>query len=105
GGEQEPMDLSQRRSADLGQSARRAGGPAGAPGRRTDRIRRFTRAGVAAALAVMSRHSGSVPPERDRAYVEVESGNFHVPGYDRGDLDALIVEAAAVHGISAQLVR
>ena len=35
-----------------------SGRTAGTPGRRGDRVRRFTRAGVAAALAILSRHSG-----------------------------------------------
>jgi hypothetical protein len=94
-----------RRYSDLGQRCRSRKGPPGAPGRRGDRVRRFTRAGVAAALAVLSRQGGLVPPERDRAHVEVESGDFRVTEYDRGDLDALIDEAAAAYGISAHLVR
>jgi hypothetical protein len=52
----------------------------------------------------MSRHTGRLP-DQGRAQVEVETGNFHVPGYDRGDLEELIEEAAAAHGISPHLVR
>ena len=98
------MGFAQRRRADLGQPARIPGRSPGTPRRRGDRVRRFTRAGVAAALSIMSRHTGPLPDE-DRAQVEVETGNFHVPDCDRDDLDELIEEAAAAHGISADLVR
>jgi hypothetical protein len=55
-------------------------------------------------LAILSRHTGPLL-HGDRTQVEVETGNFHVPDYDRDDLDELIEEAAAAHGISAHLVR
>jgi len=73
--------------------------------RRSDRVRRFTRTGVVAALAVMSRHAGRLVPGEDHAQVEVATTNFRVPGYDRGELEALIEEAAAAHGVNAHLVR
>src|SRR3954463_5908643 len=69
--------------------------------RRGDRARRFTRAGVAAALALLSRQSGRGPAGEDRAQVEVETTNFHLAGHGREALDALIEEAAAEHGLSA----
>jgi hypothetical protein len=60
---------------------------------------------VAAALAILARQSGPLLPDGDRVPVHVETGPFRVPDYDRGDLDALIDEAATAHGISAHLVR
>jgi soluble lytic murein transglycosylase-like protein len=99
------MDFAGRRSGDRRQPARSPSGSAeNNRGRRSARVRRFTRAGLAAALAVMSRHTERLLPE-GRAQVEVETGNFHVPDYDRGDLEELIEEAAAAHGISPHLVR
>jgi soluble lytic murein transglycosylase-like protein len=73
---------------------------AGRPGQR---VRLFTRVGLAAALAILLRHGPLLPDQG--AQVDVETGNFHVPDYDRGDLEALIEEAAAAHGISPHLVR
>lgn len=60
---------------------------------------------MAAALAVMARQTGRVLPDDDHAQVEVETGNFRLPDYARGELETLIEEAAAAHGISAHLVR
>jgi hypothetical protein len=60
---------------------------------------------VAVALALLSRQTGRVPPQTGDAPVDVETGGFHTPRYDRGALDALIEEAATAHGISAHLVR
>jgi hypothetical protein len=99
------MGFAERRRDDRGQPARNRAGPPGTPGRRGDRVRRFTTAGVAAALAIMSRHTGSPLPDEHRAQVEVETCNSHQPDYDRADLDELIDAAAAAHGISAHLVR
>jgi soluble lytic murein transglycosylase-like protein len=96
------MGFARRRCGDRRQSAR---GPEGSAGTRGRRGARFTRAGVAAALAIMSRQTGSPLPAEDRAQVEVETGNSQLPDYDRADLDELIEEAAAAHGISAHLVR
>jgi transglycosylase-like protein with SLT domain len=53
----------------------------------------------------MSRHTGRLLSEEDRAHVDVETSNFHVAGHGREVLDALIEEAAAAHGLSAHLVR
>ena len=53
----------------------------------------------------MSRHTGRLLTEEDRAHVEVETSNFHIAGHGREVLDALIEEAAAAHGLSAHLVR
>lgn len=100
------MALGERRRVDLGQAARDPRGPPGpgGPGRRGDRFRR-TSAGVAAALAIMARQTGRLLPDEGDVQVEVGTARSHVPAYDRDDLDALIEEAAAVHGISAHLVR
>ena len=97
------MVLTERRPASPGEAAR----PRKPPWlrRRSDRVRRFTRAGVAAALAIMSRHTGRLLTDEDRAYVEVETSNVHIAGHGREVLDALIEEAAAAHGLSAHLVR
>jgi len=102
------MAPAERRRVDLGRPSRVPGGRlgrAGGPGRRGDRVRRFTRAGVAAALALMARQTGRLLPEEDRAQVEVETGDVRGPESGRGELEALIEEAAAAHGISAHLVR
>ena len=98
------MGFAKRRRADLGQPARSPGGSPGSRG-----------AGATASAASPGRawrpRSRSCratrdrSPDEDRAQVEVETGNFHVPDYDRDDLDELIEEAAAAHGISAHLVR
>jgi transglycosylase-like protein with SLT domain len=100
------MALGERRGDDLGPLARNPGGPPGrpgGPGRRGDRGRRIAKTGVAAVLAILSRHT--VLPDEGRGQVEVETSNFHLPEYDRGDIDALIEEAAAAHGVSVHLVR
>jgi hypothetical protein len=60
---------------------------------------------VAAALAIMARQTGRLLPDEDHAQVEVETGNFRVADDARGEMEALIEEAAAAHGISAHLVR
>ena len=60
---------------------------------------------MAAALSILSRHSGPVLSGEDRAQVEVETGDFRVPHYGRRALDQIIEEAAAAHGVSAHLVR
>jgi soluble lytic murein transglycosylase-like protein len=73
-------------------------------GRRRERRRRFTRAGVAVALALASRHPGALPADEDQARVEVAT-NFRLAHYDRSQLETLIEEAATLHGISAHLVR
>ncbi len=105
------MALGERRRADLGQPARRPGGPrgpSGDAGRRGDRVRRFTTAGVAAAMAIMARHSGRVLPDEEPAPVEVGATEARASDprpFDRGDVEALIEEAAAAHGVSAHLVR
>jgi soluble lytic murein transglycosylase-like protein len=98
------MDFARRRRGDRRQPARSPDGSAGTRGRRGARVRRFTRAGVAAALSILSRHTGPLSSE-DRAQVEVETGNFRVPDYGRRALDQIIEEAAAAHGVSAHLVR
>jgi transglycosylase-like protein with SLT domain len=100
------MGFAQRRRGDRRQSARRPDGPAGSRGRRGDSVRRFTRAGVAAALSILSRgHTGTLLSGADSAQVEVETGNFRVPHYGRRAVDQIIEEAAAAHGVSAHLVR
>jgi transglycosylase-like protein with SLT domain len=99
------MGFAQRRRGDRRQSARCPDGPAGTRGRRGDRVRRFTRAGLAAALSILSRHTGPLLSGENRAQVEVETGNFRVPDYGRRALDQIIEEAAAAHGVSAHLVR
>src|SRR6185436_3307146 len=99
------MDFARSRRGDRRQPARSPDGSAGTRGRRGDRVRRFTRAGVAAALSILSRHSGPVLSGEDRAQVEVETGDFRVPHYGRRALDQIIEEAAAAHGVSAHLLR
>ncbi len=99
------MDFARRRRGDRRQPARNPDGSAGTRGRRGARVRRFTRAGVAAALSILSRHAGPSLSGEDRAQVEVETGNFRVPDYGRRALDQIIEEAAAAHGVSAHLVR
>jgi soluble lytic murein transglycosylase-like protein len=98
------MGFTQRRRGDRRQSARSPDGSAGTRGRRSARVRRFTRAGVAAALSILSRHTGPLLSGADRAQVEVETA-FRVPDYGRRALDQIIDEAAAAHGVSAHLVR
>ena len=99
------MDLDRRRRGDRRQPARSPAGSAGAPERRGARVGRFTRAGVAAALSILSRPTGPALSSEDSAQVEVEAGNFRVPHYGRRALDQIIEEAAAAHGVSAHLVR
>jgi len=99
------MGFAQRRRSDRRQSARSPDGPAGTRGRRGDRVRRFTGAGVAAALAILSRGHTGPPSGADSAQVEVETGNFRIPHYGRRAVDQIIEEAAAAHGVSAHLVR
>jgi hypothetical protein len=94
-----------RRRRDRRQPARSPDGSADPQGRRGARVRRFTRAGLAAALSILTRHTGPVLSGEDRAQVEVETGNFRVPDYGRRALDQIIEEAAAAHGVSAHLVR
>jgi soluble lytic murein transglycosylase-like protein len=63
------------------------------------------RAGVAAVLAMLSRHTGPSVADHDRAQVDVETSNFRIADQGRDTFDALIEEAAAAHGLSAHLVR
>jgi soluble lytic murein transglycosylase-like protein len=60
---------------------------------------------VAVALALLSRQTGRVPPQGGDAQVDSPPGGSPARRYDRGDLDALINEAAALHGVSEHLVR
>lgn len=99
------MEFTRRRRGDRRQSARSPDGSADTRGRRGARVRRFTRAGVAAALSILTRHTGPVLSGEDREQVKVETGNFRVPDYGRRALDQIIEEAAAAHGVSAHLVR
>jgi hypothetical protein len=99
------LDLDRRRRGDRRQPARSPAGSAGVPERRGARVGRFTRAGVAAALSILSRPTGPALSSEDSAQVEVEAGNFRVPHYGRRALDQIIEEAAAAHGVSAHLVR
>jgi soluble lytic murein transglycosylase-like protein len=101
------LDFDRRRRGDRRQPARSPDGSAGTRGRRGARVGRFTRAGVAAALSILSRPTGPALSSEDSAQVEVEveAGNFRVPRYGRRALDQIIEEAAAAHGVSAHLVR
>ncbi len=102
------MALVGRRRAALRELPRPPGGPARqarAPERRRRHVRRFARVGVAAVLALLSRHAGRDVAGEDQAQVEVATGNFHIADDGREVLDALIEEAAATHGLSAHLVR
>jgi soluble lytic murein transglycosylase-like protein len=68
-------------------------------------VRRIAKTGVAAALAILSRDGGRLLPDEGRGQVGIATASFHLPHYDRGELDALVEEAAAAHGVSADLVR
>jgi len=60
---------------------------------------------VAAALTLMCGHAGRQMFDADGARVEVEASNFRVGSYSRGDLEMVIEEAAAAHGVNPHLVR
>ena len=89
----------------------------GAPERRrTDRRRRIARAGVLAALALVSSrtHRHDFPVDAHSLGTDASrglgTGGVLDPGGavlldDRAVIDAIIEEAAAVHGVSANLVR
>jgi soluble lytic murein transglycosylase-like protein len=53
----------------------------------------------------MCRHTGRLLLEEDESRVEVEAGNFRIAPYERRDLETVIEEAAAAHGVSPHLVR
>jgi soluble lytic murein transglycosylase-like protein len=101
------MALSERRRQSLGPAARDPRGPPGphARVRRGDRLHVLAGAAVAAALAMMPRPAGPARPDEDRVHFEPGSVRSDAAAYDRDALDALIDEAAAVHGVSAHLVR
>src|SRR4051812_29717632 len=86
--------IAERRYADLGKSARDACRPSNGS-RRSDRLRRFTRAGVAATLAILARPSARPPPGDAQARVEVGSSAFRLSEEaERVVLDAVIADAA-----------
>jgi hypothetical protein len=68
-------------------------------------VPRVTRAGMVVALALVSRPTGRLPPQGTDPQLDTPPGGSQARSYDRGDLDALIDEAAAVHGVSGHLVR
>jgi Transglycosylase SLT domain len=84
-----------------------ANGPASGPARerRVARRRRLVKGGVAVALALMCRHTGRALFDEDESRVEVETGNFRIAPYERSDLETVVEEAAARHGVSPHLVR
>jgi hypothetical protein len=84
-----------------------ANGPASrtARERRVARRRRLAKGGLAVALALMCRHPGRALLDEDESRVEVETGNFRIAPYERGDLETVVEEAAARHGVSPHLVR
>jgi soluble lytic murein transglycosylase-like protein len=84
-----------------------ANGPASptARERRVARRRRLAKGGMAVALALMCRHTGRVLLGGDQPRVDVEAGNFRIASYERGDLERVIEEAAASHGVNPHLVR
>ncbi len=59
---------------------------------------------MAAALTLMCGHAGRLLVDEDESRVEVEASNFRI-GYSRVDLETVIEEAAATHGVSPHLVR
>ena len=59
---------------------------------------------MAAALTLMCGHAGRLLLDEDESRVEVEASNFRI-GYSRVDLETVIEEAAATHGVSPHLVR
>jgi hypothetical protein len=60
---------------------------------------------MAAALTLMCGHAGRLLLDEDESRVEVEASDFRVGTYARGDLEMVIEEAAAMHGVSPHLVR
>jgi hypothetical protein len=88
-----------------------ATGVVGGPERRRgDRRNRIARAGLVAALAMLGarihRGQGDAPfAPMQEGSVEVETGDFRLPQYDRAAIDQVIQEAAAIHGVSPDLVR
>jgi soluble lytic murein transglycosylase-like protein len=60
---------------------------------------------MAVALALMCRHAGRLLVDEDEPRVEVEAGNFRIAPYERADLETVIEEAAARHGVNPHLVR
>lgn len=102
------MALSNRRQSDRRERFPvLANGPASAMTRerRRARRRRLAKGGMAVALALMCRHAGRLLVEEDEPRVEVEAGNFQIAPYTRADLERVIEEAAASHGVSPHLVR
>jgi soluble lytic murein transglycosylase-like protein len=102
------MALNNRRQADRREHFPvAANGPASrtARERRVAGRRRLAKGGMAVAIALMCRHSGRLLLEEDESRVEVEAGNFRVAPYERRDLETVIEEAAAAHGVSPHLVR
>ncbi|HEV7500707.1 MAG TPA: lytic transglycosylase domain-containing protein [Vicinamibacteria bacterium] len=102
------MALNHRRQSDRREHfPLAANGPASrtARERRVARRRRLAKGGIAVALALMCRHTGRLLLEEDESRVEVEAGNFRIAPYERRDLETVIEEAAARHGVSPHLVR
>jgi hypothetical protein len=83
-------------------------------GRRQGERRRFPRrqlagAGVLAAVALIAGRQQAkgliLPGAAADPSIEVTTDNFRLPEFDRAELEPLIQEAAAEHGVSPDLVR
>jgi soluble lytic murein transglycosylase-like protein len=107
------MEQGDRRQADRRAADRRRYEPLFG-GRREGERRRFGRrkmagAGILAVVALATGRSHGkqliAPLAGDPSSIEVTADNFHLPSYDRASLEPLIQEAAAEHGVSADLVR